>query len=137
MLVCGVLAPRGPSGRLLGAVRRRRFVLVTSPALLDELVDVLLRPRMHRHARLSFRDVARLRAALELAADVVPGVYQVEMVARDPDDDVVVGCALEGDAGFLVTEDKAVRQLKVIRVAGHRPVQIVRPSDFLPLLRRR
>lgn len=111
--------------------------MVASPPLLDELVDVLLRPRMQRHARLTTRHVARLRAAFARQADEVPGLYQVEMVDRDPDDDVVVGCALEGDAGFLVTEDKAVRSLKVIRVAGHRPVQIVGTTAFLRALGRR
>lgn len=105
--------------------------MVASPPLLDELVDVLLRPRVRRHAGLSFRQVGRLHAAFAREADVVPGLYRVEMVERDPDDDIVVGCALEGDARFLVTEDKALRNLKVIRVAGHRPVQIVGTTAFL------
>jgi predicted nucleic acid-binding protein len=44
----------------------------------------------------------------------------------------VVACALEGDARFVVTDDrKHLLPIKVVRIAGHRTVQIVSPAQFL------
>jgi predicted nucleic acid-binding protein len=46
VLVSAILRPDGPSGAILRAARRGRFVMITSPAILDELVDVLTRPKL-------------------------------------------------------------------------------------------
>ncbi len=47
--------------------------MITSPAILDELVDVLTRPKLCAQARLTFEDVARIRVGLQQFAETVPG----------------------------------------------------------------
>jgi putative PIN family toxin of toxin-antitoxin system len=44
VLVSGLISAVGPPARIIDAFRRDRFELVVSPAVLDELLDVLLRP---------------------------------------------------------------------------------------------
>ena len=44
VLVRGLISDAGPSARIAEAARARRFELVTSTYLLDELADVLMRP---------------------------------------------------------------------------------------------
>jgi putative PIN family toxin of toxin-antitoxin system len=133
VLVSAILRPDGPSGAILRAARRGRFVMVTSPAILDELVDVLTRPKLRGQARLTFEDVAKIRLALQQFAETVPGAYRdVEAVATDPKDNPVVATALEGEADHLVTlDERDLLSLKVILGRAHRPVQIVSPPDFL------
>jgi predicted nucleic acid-binding protein len=47
----------------------------------------------------------------------------------------VVATALEAQAEYVVTMDAAdLLRLKVFLVSGHRPVQVVSPTDFLRLL---
>jgi len=50
----------------------------------------------------------------------------LEAVPRDPDDNMVLECAIEGKAQYIVTGDKDLLVLKAFR-----DVQIVRASDFL------
>jgi putative PIN family toxin of toxin-antitoxin system len=76
VLVSAILRPDGPSGAILRAARRGRFVMVTSPAILDELVDVLPRPKLRAQARVTFEDVAKIRLALQQFAETVPGAYR-------------------------------------------------------------
>ena len=139
VLVSAILRPDGPSGAILRAVRRGRFVMVTSPAILDELVDVLTRPKLRARARVTFEDVAKIRLALQQLAETVPGAYRdVEAVPTDPKDNPVVATALEGEADHLVTlDERDLLSLKVILGRAHRPVQIVSPPDFLKSLRSR
>jgi predicted nucleic acid-binding protein len=56
----------------------------------------------------------------------VPGAYvELKAVPTDPDDDMVVVCAVEGGADYLVTDDRRdLLPLKVIRMSGYRPVQV-------------
>jgi predicted nucleic acid-binding protein len=74
------------------------------------------------------RAVRRIRGK----ADVVPGHYGVNLVPTDAKDNPIVAAALEGQAGYIVTDDRQdLLPLKVIRLAGHQIIQIVRPTDFM------
>lgn len=54
------------------------------------------------------------------------------MAPTDAKDDPIVACALAGNADHIVTEYRRdLLPLKVIRVAGHKPVQIVATRAFL------
>jgi uncharacterized protein len=136
VLVSAILRPDGPSGAVLRAARRGRFVMIASPAILDELVDVLTRPKLRAQARLTFEDVAKIRVGLQQFAETVPGAYRdVDAVPTDPKDNPVVATALEGEATYPVTLDEHdLLALKVILSRGHHPVQIVSPPDFLAAL---
>jgi putative PIN family toxin of toxin-antitoxin system len=110
--------------------------MIASPAILDELVDVLTRPKLRAQARLTFEDVAKIRVGLRQFAGTVPGDYRdVDAVPTDPRDNPVVATALEGEADHLVTLDEHdLLALKVILGRAHRPVQIVSPTEFLVTL---
>jgi predicted nucleic acid-binding protein len=51
VLVSAVISPAGPAGSILLAWSLGQFELVTSPKLLDELADVLARPKLRRWGR--------------------------------------------------------------------------------------
>ena len=68
---------------------------------------------------------------------VVEGDYQeLDIVPRDAKDNPIAAAALEGQVLYLVSRDEDLPSLKVLRVPGHRPVQIVGPQAFLQLLKR-
>lgn len=50
-------------------------------------------------------------------------------VCRDPDDNMVLECALEGHAQYIVSGDKDLAELKQFR-----GIRIVRAAEFLSLL---
>ena len=78
-------------------------------------------------------NIASVRA---IAAVVVPGRYRVDLVSTDPKDNPVLACAIEGMAGYVVTDDRRdLLPLKVVRLAGQSPIQIVSAAGFLRLLR--
>jgi putative PIN family toxin of toxin-antitoxin system len=136
--VSALLASKGDSGRLLDAgFEQRLFVPVTSPAILDELVDVIARPAIMRRARRDLAQLAAFHRWVERNAEMVEGEYQgLDIVPRDAKDNPIAATALEGQVPYLVSRDDDLLSLKVLRVPGHRPVQIVGPRAFLRLLKR-
>jgi putative PIN family toxin of toxin-antitoxin system len=126
------------TSRLWTAVAEQDFHLVTSEILLGELVDVLRLPRLQKLGPFSEQEIERAVGAIRRVSLVVPGDYQdLEKVPTDLKDNIVVCCALESEAEYIVTDDRRdLLPLKVIRCAGYHPVQIVRPLDFLRLLGR-
>jgi putative PIN family toxin of toxin-antitoxin system len=139
--VRALLTARGVTGRLLKALMEDAFELVTSEPLLEELRRTLAYPKVQRlapHRPLSPDAIEEdVKALKGVARQIVPGAYVVEMVAGDPKDNPVVAAALEGGAGYIVTDDRVLLTMKVVLVAGYDPIQVVSASAFLRLLGRR
>ena len=115
--------PKAGPGRLVTAWRDHRFVLVVSPLLLDELEDVLGRPKFERWASQGRAPayIAALRARSEHRSDV-PSAQPVEV--RDPDDHYLVALAREAEADYLVSVDGDLLDAEL-------DVSVVRPAVFL------
>ena len=101
--------------------------------MLDEFLEVLLRPRVRLLTGLTVRQAVQLAVNIRRRAHVVGGLYaDIDMVPTDPKDNPILACALEGDAEYLVTQDKRdLLALKDHHVAGHRTIHIVTPASFL------
>lgn len=110
--------------RLLDLWESRRFVLVTSPQLIDELGRVLQRPKMRNHVDAA--EAQALLVSLEQDAVVVSGELTLSGATRDPEDDKVLACALEGEAKIVVTLDPDLLTLE-----SFQEVRIVNPVQFV------
>jgi putative PIN family toxin of toxin-antitoxin system len=135
--VSALLSSKGEPAQILEAgFERGLFVPVTSPAILDELIDVIARPAIIRRARRDLAQLAAFHRWVERNAEVVEGEYQeLDIVPRDAKDNPIAAAALEAQVPYLVSRDEDLLSLKVLRVPGHRPVQIVGPRAFLRLLK--
>jgi len=116
---------RGAPRAVLDAAASGRFQAVTSPSLLAELEEVLREdfemPGPQRAEALSF-----VLSFAELVAD--GGEVPVEV--RDPGDEKVIACAVEGRVDAIVTGDT---DLLVLGTAGGIRVLTVRAFlDSLP-----
>ena len=131
LIVRALLTPFGASGRLLGAVAQGRFGLVTSDSILYEVATILAEPRVQRYGPFPSDEIARRIDVLRRIGTHVPGHLDVSLVPTDIKDNMVVACALEGGAEYIVSDDRRdLLPLKVIRVSGYHPVQIVAPRPF-------
>jgi hypothetical protein len=62
--------------------------------------------------------------------------WDLDIVPRDANDSPIAAAAIEGHEWYQVSRDEDLLSLKVPRVPGHRPVQIVGPRVFLRSLKR-
>lgn len=135
--VSAFLKPTGPPGRVVARWRRGHFRAVTSLSQLDEIAEVLSRPRLVRRFKYSPQDAATFIRLIATRAELakISGTLQV---CRDPDDDSILEAAIRGKSRYLVTRDDDLkRDLHLIRVArGHR-VTVISVRHFLSLLSRR
>ena len=128
-LVSGLISPQGVPAQIIGHWQAGNFLLITSPTLLAELRRVLEYPRVAARLGWSEPERARFLNSLTTLALVTPGSLQLPGVTRDPHDDAVVVCAVEGRAAFLVSGDQ---DLLVLR--QYQGVRMVTPREFLSLL---
>ncbi len=121
-LVSSVLSAPGLQRRLVDAWRDRAFVLLVPSGQIDEVAEVLRRPKIARKYRVAPHDVDALLGLLRTDGLLLPEA-EAPGVCRDPDDDRLLGAALVGGAEYLVTGDRdvlAVGQLGSVSIVGAR-----------------
>jgi putative PIN family toxin of toxin-antitoxin system len=104
---------RGTPYRLLEEIRRRAETihLFSSEALLLELAEVLNRPHLAKPLAAIGRSAADVLADYAAAVEIVVPA-RIPKVARDPDDDQVLACALAAQADAIVSGDADLLDLK-------------------------
>jgi putative PIN family toxin of toxin-antitoxin system len=98
--------------------------VVVSPQIIAELRRVAKDERLATHLRPGALEV--LLGALTESAEVVAGELELPGVTEDPDDDMVVACAVEGNAAYIITRDQ-----HLLRMGAYRDIVVVRPEEFV------
>jgi putative PIN family toxin of toxin-antitoxin system len=126
VLVSAVITPSGPPAEVLDAWRNGEFDLIVSPKLLDELADVLQRPKSR--AYVSPEQVSGYVDALASEALAFDDPDDPPRISPDPDDDYLIALARTAGADLLVSGDKHLTDLT------DPPVPVVTPRDLLARL---
>ncbi len=128
IIVSGAIKPQGTVGAVLQRLRRRDYLLLLSRETLDEVVEVLHRPRLRRKYQLNSRSVQATLRLIVLRSELVEPDVKVA-VCRDPHDDKFLAVALSGKADVIVSGDNDL--LALTSFAG---IPIVTASQFLSML---
>ncbi len=134
ILVRGILRRREAAAvRVFDALVRGDFRPLVSDYILGEVRRTLREPDVRALRCLENNEIDAIVGALRETCEFVPGAYRdLDKVPRDLKDRPIVAADIEGGAHFLVTDDRRdLLPLKVIMLAGYRPLQIVTPGDFL------
>ena len=126
VLVSAAISPAGPPRQILTAWIDERFELIASPALLDELADVLARPKFRRFITAAV--ATEFIDGLATDADIVADLPELPGVSPDPDDDYLVALARAAGADYLVSGDRHLLDLT------DPDPPVLSPRQFLDLL---
>jgi putative PIN family toxin of toxin-antitoxin system len=138
----GTTSSRGPAAALLRTFESGELTLLVSDDILDEVADVLSRPKVRRKSpSLTDERVNALLARIRDRATVVSGVPRLFSLERDPKDEKYLDLALHAGAQYLVTRDKdlldlmepATEEGRMFR-QQHPGLTILDPVAFLRIL---
>ncbi len=126
VLVSGLIVTNGPSGQILDAVQRGDLTLCTSPALLQEFGEIILRPHILRKYPKVAEQAEAVLDFFRANAVLVAGVPTKRIVAGDADDDFVTACAVEGQVECVVSGDE-----HLLALAQYDAIRILNPRQFV------
>ena len=128
VLIAGMLW-RGPPHTLLEQVRAGAISLVSSPALLAELADVIGRAKFDVVLKRTNTLREPALAALRDLAQVVEPPPLPQPVCRDPDDDQVLALVIAAKAEIIVSGDNDLLSMK--HFAG---IPILAPAEAVSFI---
>lgn len=117
----------GPPARLLECALGNSVQAYTSLPILDEIRDVLLRPKFGLSSDQALTLVEELHDLCEL---VSPG-QRVDVISVDPDDNMILECAQAANAALIVSGDAHLLDL-----GEWKGIEILRPADALRKIER-
>jgi putative PIN family toxin of toxin-antitoxin system len=116
----------GPPREILEMVVARAVNCSLSPPILDELKDVLQRPKFG----FSSQQAMAIVEELSVLCTIVSPFERISVIGADPDDDRMLECALEARADAIVSGDA-----HLLKLGRHEGIRILSPSEFLRMMR--
>ena len=84
------------------------------------------RPHIQEKNNLTDTDIAEYLKVLKTFAVIVPGTITVNAVPDDPDDDIIIACAIEAEADMIISGDQ-----HLLSLGSYQGVPIVKAVEFL------
>ena len=116
VFVSSVLSVHGLPAQVLNAWRKGRYMLVTSPAIIAEIVAVLEFPRICKKYLIRQEDIEQIVDLLKTDTILVPGRAAVKgSGVQDPKDEMFLACAVDAKADCRVSGDSHLLDLRTYR----------------------
>ncbi len=134
VLISAILSPHGPSAQIIRLVLADEMNLAVSKDMLDEAYRFVRYPKiiklMKKHSVLP-EDVDSVIERLSAVAVMTSGALKLDVVEDDPSDNMILACALESEADFIVSGDRHLTELK-----EYQGIMIFSPAAFLSFMQR-
>ena len=102
-----------------------KFRIGISDAIIDEIKEVLLRPKF----KLSIDQVKRIITEIESLCTIYYPNEKIINACRDKDDHIILECAVAANAEYIVTGDNDLLSMK-----KYKSIMIVNSADFINIV---
>jgi uncharacterized protein len=131
VLVSAFLTPGGAADTLVDQAKTGRITGAVAEDILAETARVLLTAaRIRQQYPYTNADVQDYLQSIRLAALIVSDLLPVSGIVRDPDEDMILACAVAAEALHVVTRDD-----DLLSLGTYEGVMIVTPEALLAMLR--
>ncbi len=103
-----------------------RYELHLAEAILKETRRVLQYPRIRRKAQLIEEEIDEYLDGLRAVATIHMNLPRLDVIADDPDDNVILACAVVAQTDYIVSGDP-----HLLNLGAYEDIQIIRPAAFL------
>ena len=129
VILSSLLSPKGPPAEIIKQWEIGAFDVATSPLLLTELGRALGYPKVRKYLKASDETIASLLKRFTTVAILIEPQLVLDVIQRDQPDNRVLECAKAAGAGYIVTGDDDLLELK-----EYEGIVILSPAEFITLL---
>ncbi len=112
IVISRYLSPHGTPAQLIQQWEEGAFTLLVSEPILEEYQEVLAYERLRKLHQLSDDEIEQVIVHFRSFAEMVTVEGTLQVIHEDPDDDKFLECAVSGGAGYIVSGDRHLLDLK-------------------------
>ena len=132
--VSALLNPHGYPAKLRKAFEEGLIEVIISEPILEEIADVLSRPRIRDKYGVTEADIRELLILIEERSEHVLISGDVN-ICRDRDDNLIIETAIKGNAKYLVSRDDDVKMdTKITEFLSGSGISVLSVAKFLKLI---
>ncbi|MFI5304884.1 MAG: putative toxin-antitoxin system toxin component, PIN family [Nitrospiria bacterium] len=130
VFVSGIISAEGPPAVILNAIHLRKAILLVSDPITLEYLRVLNYPNIRKYKKITDETIR------DIASFLINQTERIELISSiqkspNPDDDMFLITAVDGNADLLITGDKTdLVSLKTIET-----ISIVSPRESLKIMK--
>ncbi|MBI5065804.1 putative toxin-antitoxin system toxin component, PIN family [Candidatus Woesearchaeota archaeon] len=125
VLISGIFWSGNYSSQVIDAWKNGDFTLIISKEVIEELVETLRDFKIKMPEEM----IQEWKEMLTKNSILVESSTRINVVKDDPEDDKFVETAVEGNAEFIITQDK-----HLLKVKYYQEIKIITPEEFLKIL---
>lgn len=130
VIISSFLQPVGIPNLIVEAWKANLFELCLSELLFHEIEEVLNRPVIRHHAKISDKEIEEFLELIRETSHFTAEPLAIKaIIADDPDDDMILATALAAGADVIVSGDHHLLDLH-----EYEKIPIVNPRSFLEML---
>jgi len=126
-VLISALITNGKSRALFYDLVKGKATLVVSEGILEEFVTVTNDPRIRRYV--TEKDVKGFLRVISNIAEVIKVKSKLRVIKEDPDDDIILETAFDGNVDNIVTGDEHLLKLKKFK-----GINIITVNDMIKLI---
>lgn len=119
----------GDSNRILEKVENNEVELILSKEIIKEFSEVLNYKEIKDKIKNKNLEINRTKEKIISLSTLVEPKLKFNEIKDDPDDNIILECAVEGNVDFIISQDKHLLKLK-----GFKEIKIITPEEFLKIL---
>ena len=130
LFVSSLLSRHGAPAQVIAAWRNRQYLLVVSELIITEIRRVISSPIIREKYAILDQDIEDLLILINQEALIVPGLADaMGAIPDDPQDEIFLACAVDGQADMIVSGDRHLLNLR-----EYRAIPILTARQFLDQL---
>jgi putative PIN family toxin of toxin-antitoxin system len=125
ILVSALFFPQGKPGLIWQLVEDKKIISISCDQIMDKLLEVIARSKFDKYG-LSLAEKIGFGMRVRYFSSMIQISPNVAVVTDDPEDDIVLACAVQGIAQYLISGDPHLKNL-----GCYGEVQVITADDFL------
>jgi putative PIN family toxin of toxin-antitoxin system len=129
VIVSAIIVPVGKPAQIILMAREGKFQCILSQEILGEVRRILKSKHIQKKYHPDPDESEDLIAVLTGISELIELKHIENVIENDPPDNLVLACAVEGGADYLVSGN-----LHFLNLGEYRRVKMISPAKFLELL---
>ncbi|MBI5392751.1 putative toxin-antitoxin system toxin component, PIN family [Candidatus Woesearchaeota archaeon] len=119
----------GDSFRIIKLAENKQLTLVLSDEILEEYYGVLNYDEIKQKIELNNLEAKFTLIKLRLLSEIVKSLNKIDVIKDDPDDNIILECAISGNVDYIISHDKHLLNLN-----NYNNIKIITAREFLKLI---